>query len=126
MKFKLLIPLSKLKDKDHNNMIINNLIKKIITYKATYLHESLNKTTHNHKLVNYKQWWCHVQPRVVPGQPWPKKKKKFIYNNLKFFICLPFKKKLGTPSNNFYFYFICSTFKQKKKKKKKAQKINLN
>ena len=54
MKFKLLIPLSKLKDKDHNNMIINNLIKKIITYKATYLHENLNKTTHNHKLVNYK------------------------------------------------------------------------
>ena len=54
-------------------------------------------------------------------------KKKFIYNNLKFFICLPFKKILGTPLVFFFFFYankikfcsiICSTFKRKKKKPK--------
>ena len=28
----------------------------------------------------------------------PRPEKKIIYNNLKKFICLPFKKNLGTPS----------------------------
>ena len=55
----------------------------------------------------------------------PDLKKKFIYKNLKYFICLPFQKKLGTPLVFFYASeikfcsIICSTFKQKEKAQKK-------
>ena len=74
-----------------------------------------------------------VLPQGQDG-PWdhPDLKKKIIYNNLKIFICLPFKKILGTPSVFFFFFnankikfcsIICSTFKQKEKAQKKKLKL---
>ena len=53
-----------------------------------------------------------------PGwsQDHPDLKKKIIYNNLKKFSCLPFKKKFGNTLNFFYANkikfcsIICSTF----------------
>ena len=64
------------------------------------------------------------------------KKKKIIYNILKFFIYLPLqKKKLGTPSKKIrntlrffnankikFWWIICSTFKQKEKAQHKILK----
>ena len=56
----------------------------------------------------------HLKVKVVPRPPWPNF--FFIYNNLKKFICLPFKKNLETLSAFFYankikFYsIICSIF----------------
>ena len=47
-------------------------------------------------LERWKQGRRYVHVRVVPGPPWPEKK-KIIYNILKFFIYLPLKKKIGTP-----------------------------
>ena len=78
---------------------------------------------------------AHIQARAVPGPPWPEK--KIIYNNLKFFIYLPLKKKIETPSKFFYtnkikfWWIICSTFKQKEKAQKikfelKSKKKNCN
>jgi len=78
------------------------------------------------------------RPGWSQDRPDLKKKKIYIYNNLKFFICLPFKKKF---ENTFKFSFfinkikfcsiICSTFKQKEKAKKrflelKSEKGNCN
>ena len=45
----------------------------------------------------YIQGQRHLKVKVVLGPPWLELF-FFIYNNLKKFICLPFKKNLGTPS----------------------------
>ena len=58
-----------------------------------------------------------------PGcsQEHPDLKKKIIYNNLNFFICLPLKK-IGTPSK-----FLCQTnFELKSIKKKKKEIVTEN
>ena len=53
------------------------------------------------------------------SQEHPDLKKKIIYNNLNFFICLPLKK-IGTPSK-----FLCQTnFELKSIKKKKKRNCN--
>ena len=67
----------------------------------------------------FKQGWCHLKARVVLGPPWPNFFYKKIYNNLNFFICLPFKKNLKTLSVFIFIFYankikfcsiICSTF----------------
>ena len=60
-----------------------------------------------------KQWWRHVQSRCSK-EHLELKKKKIIYNNLKFFICLLLKKIRNTL--NKIKKFICPTYKPKKKK----------
>ena len=84
-----------------------------------------------------QQWRRHVGFRVFLGTPWPKKK-NYIYKNLNFIICLPIRKKKGTPSTKsgtlstflWQTNFELKSFKKKKKlvteQAQKTKKPNIN
>ena len=71
-----------------------------------------------HFIYECKQGRCHLRPGWSQDHPDLKFTSLFIYNNLKFFICLPFKKNLKTSSVFFYANkikfcsIICSIFSE--------------
>ena len=80
---------------------------------------------HISRYVLYKSVATPLRVQGVPKNPLTLKK-KFIYNNLNFFICLPFKKKKGTlSSRNTLKIFMPNKFWIKILKKKKIVTENL-